>query len=483
MARLSPARRVALELAGECRQRHARARDLMRTSAAMDGLAPRDRALATRLVLGTQRARGLLDATIESHLTRGHLEPRLRDALRISTFEVLYLQTPTRAAVSQGVELAGLASRRARGLANAVLRRIAAEDLPRMDAARARLRDQGEKNAAPSAEDVALVAALPQWLARALVESLETGARGLALAAMEPPVPTVAANLNLATADDARALLQEAGLEPTPLPWPGCLALGRQAGLAASGLVESARVLPADPAAQVVSWLAAPAADVDSMLEVGQGRATKTLLMAGANAALGGNVSLTSVDSVEFKAKLARERTRTGGLADRAQTVVLDGTRLGSPDVPEPLRRSFPHVFVDAPCSGTGTMRRHPEVAWSLECASVQGPEAALPSLQLRMLAAASTRVAPGGTLAYSTCSDLRAEDEDVVHAFLASDAGRGFAPVPVTQAPCVASLPDGARAVLRGMTDAGGFLRTEGASALGLDCDGHFMALMRRVR
>ncbi|RRF91255.1 MAG: hypothetical protein DUD33_00200 [Coriobacteriaceae bacterium] len=364
MARLSPARRVALELAGECRQRHARARDLMRTSAAMDGLAPRDRALATRLVLGTQRARGLLDATIESHLTRGHLEPRLRDALRISTFEVLYLQTPTRAAVSQGVELAGLASRRARGLANAVLRRIAAEDLPRMDAARARLRDQGEKNAAPSAEDVALVAALPQWLARALVESLETGARGLALAAMEPPVPTVAANLNLATADDARALLQEAGLEPTPLPWPGCLALGRQAGLAASGLVESARVLPADPAAQVVSWLAAPAADVDSMLEVGQGRATKTLLMAGANAALGGHVILTSVDSVEFKAKLARERTQGGGLANRAQTVVLDGTLLGSPDVPEPLRRSFPHVFVDAPCSGTGTMRRHPEVAW-----------------------------------------------------------------------------------------------------------------------
>lgn len=483
MARLSPARRVALELAGECRQRHARARDLMRGSSAMDGLSPRDRALATRLVLGTQRARGLLDATIESHLTRGHLEPRLRDALRISTFEVLCLQTPTRAAVSQGVELAALASRRARGLANAVLRRIASEDLPRMDAARSRLSEKAQEDTAPAAEDVALVAAVPLWLARALVESLGAGACAFALAAMEPPVPTVAANLNLGTAESASTLLEDAGLGPRPLPWPGCLALGRQAGLASSGLVESVRVLPADPAAQVVSWLAAPSADAESMLEVGQGRATKTILLAGANAALGGRVGIVSVDSVEFKAKLARERTQRGGLANRAQTVVLDGARLASPDVPEALRRDFPHVFVDAPCSGTGTMRRHPEVAWSLERASVLGPAASLPELQLKMLAAASKRVAPDGTLAYSTCSDLRMEDEDVVRAFLESDAGRGFELVPVTQAPCVASLPEAARAVLRGMADARGFLHTEGGAALGLDCDGHFLALMRRVR
>ncbi|MGO5475744.1 transcription antitermination protein NusB, partial [Parafannyhessea sp. LCP19S3_B1] len=140
MARLAPARRAALRLCAACRQRDARARELLRTSDVMDGLDPRDRALATRLVLGVQRARGLCDAVVDAHLAHGHLEPRVRDALRMSAFELLYLGTPTQVAVSQGVELAAVASRRARGLANAVLRRIAEGDVPAMEAARGRLR-------------------------------------------------------------------------------------------------------------------------------------------------------------------------------------------------------------------------------------------------------------------------------------------------------------------------------------------------------
>ena len=466
MARLAPARRAALRLSAECRQRDARAREVLRTSDVMDGLEVRDRALATRLVLGVQRASGLCDAVVNAHLTHAHLEPRVRDALRLSSFELLYLGTPTQVAVSQGVELAAVASRRARGLANAVLRRVAAGDVPAMEAA-----------------DVALVGALPEWLARELLASLGTGACALALDAMESPAPAVAANLNLNAEDQALALLTDAGLHPSRLPWPGCIALGAQAGLAASGLVERTAVLPADPAAQMVSWLAAPAADVDAMLEVGQGRATKTLLLAGANRRLGGSVLLACVDSVAFKSRLARERVRTGGLGGRATCLTLDATRLDAPDVPPELRRTFGQVFVDAPCSGTGTMRRHPEVAWSLGQGSVCGGSATLPALQLRMLSAASARVAAGGTLAYSTCSDLAAEDEDVVRAFLASDAGRGFVPLPVTEAPCATLLGPEASRILRAMTGRDDFLRTEGGRALGLDCDGHFLALMRRVR
>lgn len=483
MARLAPARRAALRLCAACRQRDARARELLRTSDVMDGLEARDRALATRLVLGVQRARGLCDAVVDAHLAHGHLESRVRDALRLSAFELLYLGTPTQVAVSQGVELAAVASSRARGLANAVLRRIAEGDVPAMEAARGRLRAARDAGGAPSVAEVALVGALPEWLARELLASLGTGACALALDAMEPPAPAVAANLNLNAEDQALALLTDAGLHPSRLPWPGCIALGAQAGLAASGLVERTAVLPADPAAQMVSWLAAPAADVDAMLEVGQGRATKTLLLAGANRRLGGSVLLACVDSVAFKSRLARERVRTGGLGGRATCLTLDATRLDAPDVPPELRRTFGQVFVDAPCSGTGTMRRHPEVAWSLGQGSVCGGSATLPALQLRMLSAASARVAAGGTLAYSTCSDLAAEDEDVVRAFLASDAGRGFAPLPVTEAPCATLLGPEASRILRAMTGRDGFLRTEGGRALGLDCDGHFLALMRRVR
>lgn len=482
MARLAPARRAALRLSAECRQRDARAREVLRTSDVMDGLEARDRALATRLVLGVQRARGLCDAVVDAHLTHGHLEPRVRDALRLSTFELLYLGTRTQVAVSQGVELAAVASRRARGLANAVLRRVAAEDVPAMEAARGRVRAARAEGDVSEAADVALLGALPEWLARELVASLGAGACALALDAMEPPAPTVAVNLNINSEGEAFARLADAGLRPSRLPWPGCIALGAQAGLAASGLVEETCVLPADPAAQMVSWLAAPAEDVDAMLEVGQGRATKTLLIAGANRRLGGKVLLACVDSVAFKSRLARERVRTGGLGGRATCVTLDATRLDTRDVPRELRGTFGQVFVDAPCSGTGTMRRHPEVAWSLGHESVCGGSATLPALQLRMLSAAAARVAPGGTLAYSTCSDLRAEDEDVVRAFLASEAGRGFAPLPATEAPCASVLGQESLRILRAMTGRDGFLRTEGGRALGLDCDGHFLALMRRV-
>lgn len=482
MARLAPARRAALRLSAECRQRDARAREVLRTSDVMDGLEARDRAFATRLVLGVQRARGLCDAVVDAHLTHGHLEPRVRDALRLSTFELLYLGTPTQVAVSQGVELAAVASRRARGLANAVLRRVAAEDVPAMEAARGRVRAARAEGDVSEAADVALVGALPEWLARELVASLGAGACALALDAMEPPAPTVAANLSINSEGEAFARLADAGLRPSRLPWPGCIALGAQAGLAASGLVEETCVLPADPAAQMVSWLAAPAENVDAMLEVGQGRATKTLLIAGANRRLGGKVLLACVDSVAFKSRLARERVRTGGLGGRATCVTLDATRLDTRDVPRELRGTFGQVFVDAPCSGTGTMRRHPEVAWSLGHESVCGGSATLPALQLRMLSAAAARVAPGGTLAYSTCSDLRAEDEDVVRAFLASEAGRGFAPLPATEAPCASVLGQESLRILRAMTGRDGFLRTEGGRALGLDCDGHFLALMRRV-
>lgn len=482
MARLAPARRAALRLSAECRQRDARAREVLRTSDVMDGLEARDRALATRLVLGVQRARGLCDAVVDAHLTHGHLEPRVRDALRLSTFELLYLGTPTQVAVSQGVELAAVASRRARGLANAVLRRVAAEDVPAMEAARGRVRAARAEGDVSEAADVALVGALPEWLARELVASLGAGACALALDAMEPPAPTVAVNLSINSEGEAFARLADAGLRPSRLPWPGCIALGAQAGLAASGLVEETCVLPADPAAQMVSWLAAPAEDVDAMLEVGQGRATKTLLIAGANRRLGGKVLLACVDSVAFKSRLARERVRTGGLGGRATCVTLDATRLDTRDVPRELRGTFGQVFVDAPCSGTGTMRRHPEVAWSLGHESVCGGSATLPALQLRMLSAAAARVAPGGTIAYSTCSDLRAEDEDVVRAFLASEAGRGFAPLPATEAPCASVLGQESLRILRAMTGRDGFLRTEGGRALGLDCDGHFLALMRRV-
>ena len=140
MARATEARRCALALLGERRRRDARARDLLRGASELERLSERDRGFVTRLVMGVTSAQGELDRVIESHLRRGaKLEPRVRDALRLAAFELLYLGARPDAAVSQGVELVRGVAPRAAGLANAVLRRVAEKDAATLVASRARV--------------------------------------------------------------------------------------------------------------------------------------------------------------------------------------------------------------------------------------------------------------------------------------------------------------------------------------------------------
>lgn len=495
MASLSSARAAALASLSEARRRDARIRDLMRTSRAVAALDARDRALASRLAIGCVRARGTLDALVDAHLRPGaKLEPRLRDALRLSAFEVCYLATPVHVAVSQGVLLAASVAPRARGLANAVLRRIAEKDAPRVAEAASRL---AEPHAAPEparanaaadlVDDLALVAAVPAWLARATLDSVGAAvARRLALGAFDAPAATVALNPfaqpNPAPAESPADALAAAGLNARPLAWPGALALDSMAGLAASGLVQATRVLPADLAAQVVATLVAPTSDA-CLLEVGQGRATKTVLMAARAASAGATARITSIDLEPFKVKLARERLARAGLADSCESLALDARRLADApaDLPPQLARAFDRVFVDAPCSGSGTLRRHPEIAWSLDEASV-AEKSDLPELQFQILSAASARVRSGGLLFYSTCSNLVSENESVVSRFLASDAGRDFSLEPVDLDAASFDLDADARALLGGARGEAGFLRTAGAELDGVPLDGHFLARLRRA-
>ena len=178
MSTLSPARKVAASLLGECRRRNGRIRDIARDSSAAAALSPQDRALAYRLALGVTSACALLDELVDAHVRRpSSLEPRVRDALRMATFELCYLDTPSAAAVSQGVELVRSVAPRAAGLANAVLRRVSAQDVPRVAQARTRVAEGGSE-----VDDLALVSGLARWLVSRVHE--ERGAdfaRGLCL--------------------------------------------------------------------------------------------------------------------------------------------------------------------------------------------------------------------------------------------------------------------------------------------------------------
>lgn len=419
MARVTAARRCALALVGECRRRDARARDLLRGSERLAALDERDRALATRLVLGCVAARGELDRAIDARLARGpRLEPRVRDALRLAAFELLYLSTSDATCVSQGVELVRAVVPRAAGLANAVLRRVAAEEAPALAEARSRV-----GAGAFDASDLARAGALPEWLCeRALASLGPARAAAWARGALAPAGAFVAANRARLDADEAMRLLAEAGCAPEAGPLPGSFALGRPSALAPSGLVGRADVLPCDLASQEVVRAAAPAPG-SRVLEVGQGRGTKTVLLVGEAVAAGGPCEVVSVEVDGRKSALAARRMGAAGVAGHVACVAADARTLAGPDLPDALLGPFDLVFVDVPCSGTGTLARHPEIAWSL----APSASAELARLQGEILAASSARVARGGTLVYATCSVLAEEDEAVVEAFLASPAGDGF--------------------------------------------------------
>ncbi|MDM8271151.1 transcription antitermination factor NusB [Thermophilibacter provencensis] len=414
MARATVARSCALALLGERRRRGARARDLLRGANELDALSERDRGFAVRLVMGATAAEGELDRVIESHLRRGaKLEPRVRDALRLATFDLLYLGARPDVAVSQGVELVRSVAPRAAGLANAVLHRIAEKDVSALAAARDRV-----ASGTFDVCDLARVGALPEWLCERAVASLGTErAAAWARAALEPVGSWVAANRARVTRGQSLChMLEEAGCEPAEGPLPGSFSLGAPARLAPSGLVERVDALPCDLAAQEVALSCAPAPG-ERVLEVGQGRGTKTVLLEGAAAAAGGPCQIVAVESDERRSARAAARMEAAGIADHVQCLCCDGRGLDS------SLGTFDLVFIDAPCTGTGTLARHPEIAWGLE---ENAPER-LSALQGELLAAGARRVAPGGRLVYATCSILAEENERVVEAFLSSPAGAGF--------------------------------------------------------
>ena len=415
-------------------------RELARSSACLDALDVRNRAFAMRLAMGVTAARGTLDDMLDAHLRPGlHLEPRLRDALRLSTFELLYLSTSSAVAVSQGVELARRVSARGIKLANAVLRRVAADDVLRLEAARARVGGGGH-----AVCDLALVGALPLWLVRELVASRGTGfTRDLVLSLADPAPVCVAVNTRLRPREQMLRVLADAGLSPHELGVAGAVRLDEPQGLASSGLVQRAEVIPADLSAQLVSLVALP--DPGGMvLELGQGRATKTLLLSLALHERRQSSQLISVELNERKVAAAKRRLEVSGFGADCRCVCFDGRELDSAGLPEALDQCFQTVLVDAPCSGVGTLRRHPEIAWNLDPTCIRpSVDGSLPALQLSLLVAAASRVSRGGSLVYSTCSPLRQEDEDVVEAFLASDTGQAFSLAPALGAFGLASADD----------------------------------------
>ena len=429
---VSPARRVALSLGTQIRERDAFARDVLEAHLDDSRLSASDRAFASRLVLGVVASKGTLDELIDRVVSDpAGLQPEVRDALRISTYELYFLQKDTHAAVDQGVELVRSVAPKASGLANAVLRKLAKlrVDFP-----------FGNPN-----DDIAACArlhAFPTWLAERLAGELGFKNAWTFMEASNEPAPLFIA-VNAIKAADERVIeaLRTAGARVQPVfstvcDLRGCYFVDTGRVLLdrrVRNLLRNGAFLVADASSQTVARLALPDDAGGSLLEVGAGRATKTILLqSDALREFGTQIDVTSLDNMAFKVRVLKKRAGEYGVR-LADAIVGDGTKL---DAAVGGKR-FNTVFIDAPCTGLGTLRRHPEIRWRLAPAAIES----MAALGFRLIESAAAHVEPGGKLVYATCTVTREENTGVIARFLQSASGADFKLELVGGKPCFAGL------------------------------------------
>ncbi len=348
---------------------------------ARSGLAREDRALVTDLAYGAARRRILLDAALAPLLAKPErLPPAVREILRLGAYEILYRGTPAYAAVNAWVSLTKAEAKALSGLVNAVLRRV---------------------RPPATAGDPAVEASLPSWLYASLVRGLGAAAAGAASAAMLEPEPLWLT----AFSEDAEAQLTREGATALPLQvsvhpgWPKSLRVRAPLSVDRLSAFELGLVQPQNPTSLAAALLLG-AGTGDRVLDLASGGGVKSAVLA----ALGAEV--TSVELNPRHVAAARKNLARLGLA--AEHVIADLTH---PLDLEPA----PFVLLDAPCSGTGTLRGHPEIKLRL----TPGDVTAAAARQGLMLESAAGVTAPGGMLQYAVCALTAEEGPAVVADFL----------------------------------------------------------------
>jgi 16S rRNA (cytosine967-C5)-methyltransferase len=362
-----------------------------------------ERGLATELVYGVLRRRARLDRALEAVADRGlgSLDPAMRVLLRVGAYQLLFLdRVPAYAAVHDTVETAKrIHGARLGGLTNALLRRVSERGEPPLpDAARDPLGYLIE------------ACGCPEWLARLALRELGD-ATAVALGDdMAAPAPiSLRANRSAGITREqlVTALAAErpdAQLTLSAVAPDAVVARGLD-GPARTAAFERGAFAITDVGAQLVAELCG-AAPGERVLDACAGLGGKTCHLA----ALGDNrARVVAVDLSAAKLEQAGAQARRLG---------LQGIEARTANLLEPLPAdlgTFDRVLLDAPCSGLGVLRRHPEILLRRS----EGELAALAVPQRQMLDTVAASVAPGGVLTYAVCTFDRAECEDVVGGFL----------------------------------------------------------------
>jgi len=376
------ARLAAINLLDAVLRQGAALDDSLRKSRALGELTARDRAFARLLLATTLRRLGQIDALIDARLNRPLPEAlaAVRNILRIGAVQLVVLEAPAHAVVDTAVRLAERIGRTShKGLINAVLRRIAAEG-PALFAAQ----DAARLNT-------------PDYFWRSWVAAYgEDTTRAIAAQHQRPPP------LDLTVKDDATGWAERLG--------------GTVIGAQTVRLAETAEVTGLAGFADGAWWVqdaaaALPARLLLSALDGGEAKRVVDLCAApgGKTAQLAAaGARVTAIDRADSRLDMLRENMARLHLA--VGTVTADA-RHWRPDTPPA------GILLDAPCTATGTLRRHPDIARNKGAEDV----ARLVILQRQLLETAARALPPGGVLVYAVCSLQPEEGPMVIDRLLAA--------------------------------------------------------------
>ncbi|GGD38187.1 rRNA cytosine-C5-methyltransferase [Microbacterium faecale] len=358
------------------------------------GLGGADAALATELTYGTLRRRGTYDAIIRLAADRdpADIDGGVLDALRLGAHQLLSTRVASHAAVNESVTLATRASGRgAGGFANAVLRRIARET-PGDWSARI------SQAARSDDEAIGATSSHPVWVVRALRRALAADGRPDDLDALleadnAAPAVTMAALPGLAEPAASRTRFSPIGFR-APSGDPERLVRG-----------SGGAVRVQDEGSQLVALALArlePTRVGERWLDLCAGPGGKTAVLAADAVTVGATLEANEISPA--RAGLVRHALEA--LPDEVPVLERDGRELAAE---QPGR--YDRILVDAPCTGLGALRRRPEARWRKTPADV----APLVETQRGLLTSAIDALAPGGVVAYVTCSPHLAETVGVV--------------------------------------------------------------------
>lgn len=401
---MDKAREAALRALIEIETKQAYSNLVLKKSLREGSLDARDRAFVTELVYGTVSRKLTLDWVIArfSKTKLSRLSLSVLQILRMGAYQLLFLdRVPPSAACNTAVDLAKRYAKASQGFINAILRNISRQK----DGIDIRNPHTGSLSG-----DLSVQLSFPEYLVKDwLLEFGDDFTRQLLEALLQRPDFSVRVNTLKANAAQVVQEFSESGIEALPGRFlPEALVLQGVSDISQTSAFLEGRITVQDESSMLAARLLDPQPG-ERILDVCAAPGGKTTHIAQLMQDRG---HILAWDIHEHKTGLIRENAQRLGIH------IIDVQRRDALESVDDQRESYHRVLVDAPCSGTGIIRRKPDIKWQRKQEDFSG----LVEVQKKILYNAGRAVTPGGVLVYSTCSLDPRENEEIIRSFLNED-------------------------------------------------------------